>query len=199
MAESHSIVSEPFARTLIKVKAAQLCRRSDFSRSDYDDLRQGMVVYLLEKSHLFDPSRGTLEAFVTNALNTWVKMELRFRARAKRRGNLDALSLDTAAIEFNGETDTLDAIVGETDQQRRTHNDSASSVEAIDLADAVGHAMSQLSDVDRDLLRHVAEHGVLGAAREWSRRSGESVSRRQIEKALARMRHRFEDAGLGRH
>jgi len=198
MAESHSIVSEPFARTLIKVKAAQLCRRSDFSRSDYDDLRQGMVVYLLEKSHLFDPSRGTLEAFVTNALNTWVKMELRFRARTKRRGNLDALSLDTAAIEFNGETDTLDAIVGEADQQRRTHSSSTSSVEAIDLADAVDYAMSRLSDDERDLLRHVAEHGVLGAAREWSRRSGASVSRRQIEKAVARMRHRFEDAGLDR-
>jgi hypothetical protein len=44
-----------------------------------------MRLYLLEKAHLFDPVRGNLEAFVTNAINTWVGMELRYRERDKRR------------------------------------------------------------------------------------------------------------------
>lgn len=197
MAESHRIVSESFTRTLIKIKAAQLCRRSDFSRSDYDDLRQGMLVYLLEKAHLFDPARGSLEAFVTNALNSWVKMELRFRSRMKRRGDLDAVSLEDTAVEFNGDADSLDAIVGEADQQRRTRSVPMSPIDLIDLGDAVRHALAQLSEEDQDLLRHVAKHGVAATAREWSRRRGADVSRRRIENAVARMRQRFEDAGLG--
>ena len=191
------VVSDPFTANLIRRKAAQLCRRSDFSRSDYDDLRQGMVVYLLEKAHLFDPGRGTLEAFVINAVNTWVRMELRFRARLKRRGEAGAASLEGTSVEFNGEADTLDALVGEADLQRRTHRAGLSPLDRVDLADAVRHALSGLSPSERDLLRHVAEHGVAGTAREWSRRAQRTVSRRRIQNAVARMRQRFEDAGLG--
>ena len=197
MAEPDRIVTDPFTRTLLKIKAAQLCRRSDFSRSDYDDLRQGMVLYLLEKAHLFDPDRGTLEAFVTNALNTWVKMELRFRGRLKRRGDHEALSLEGTAVEFNGGTDTLDALVGEADRHRRTGDAPLSPIEWVDLSDAVGHAASRLSPAELELLKHVADHGVAATAREWARRRGRAASRRQIEGAVSRMRSRFEDAGLG--
>ncbi|MEL6740295.1 MAG: hypothetical protein AAFP26_06535 [Planctomycetota bacterium] len=43
MAQGHPVVSDPFTAKLTRIKAAQLCRRRDFSRSDYDDLSQGMV------------------------------------------------------------------------------------------------------------------------------------------------------------
>jgi hypothetical protein len=197
MAERHKVVTDPFTRTLIKIKAAQLCRRSDFSRSDYDDLRQGMLLYLLEKEHLFDPQRGTLEAFVTNAINTWVGLELRFRGRDKRRGNIEAISLEGTAIEFNGETDTLDALVGDADLQRRTHAHSRSPIDLLEIAEAVRHAFGNLTSAEQILLVHVAEHGVASTAREWTRRTRRKVSRRQVENAIARMRQRFEDSGLG--
>ena len=50
MAESHDVVSDPFTVTLIRIKARQLCRRSDFSRSDYDDLRQELEQYKVGES-----------------------------------------------------------------------------------------------------------------------------------------------------
>jgi hypothetical protein len=197
MADSHSIVTDPFTRTLIKIKAAQLCRRSDFSRSDYDDLRQSMALYLLEKAHLFDPDKGTMEAFVTNALNTWVGMELRFRARQKRCDGYGAVSLEGTTVEFDGETSTLDVLLHESDLERRTGRCSTSPFEVIDRDEAVHHAFSKLSPEEQELLKHVAEHGVSSAAREWSRRTGRDVSRRQIDNAIALMRVRFEEAGLG--
>lgn len=189
--QKQSIVSDPFTVTLIRIKARQLCRRSDFSRSDYDDIRQSMRLYLLEKAHLFDPVRGNLEAFVTNAINTWVGMELRYRERDKRRESYKAVSLERTPVECDGDVTTLGAVLLEEDGLRRTQTDPLSSVDQLELREAVQHAMQNLQPEDRAILTHVAEHGVASAARAFSR------SRRQVLNAIARARVHFEKAGLG--
>jgi len=192
MVERHDIVSDPFTVTLIRIKARQLCRRSDFSRSDYDDIRQSMRLYLLEKAHLFDPARGSLEAFVTSAINTWVQMELRYRERNKRRESYKTLSLERTPVECDGDVTTLGQVLLEEDGQRRNQSDDLSSVAQLELRDAVQHAMQNVSPEDRAILVHAAEHGVASAARAFGR------SRRQVVNALARVRVEFEKAGLGR-
>lgn len=191
MAESHDIVSDPFTDTLISIKARQLCRRSDFSRSDYDDIRQSMRLYLLEKAHLFDPARGNLEAFVTKAINTWVGMELRHRERDKRRESFKAVSLERTPVECDGDITTLGAVLLEEDGRRRTQTYLLPSVEQLELREAVEHAMQNVQPEDRAVLIHAAEHGVASAARAFSR------SRRQVLNAMARARVHFEKAGLG--
>ena len=191
MAESNDIVSDPFTDTLISIKARQLCRRSDFSRSDYDDIRQSMRLYLLEKAHLFDPARGNLEAFVTKAINTWVGMELRHRERDKRRDSFKAVSLERTPVECDGDITTLGAVLLEEDGRRRTQTYPMPSVEQLELREAVEHAMQNVQPEDRAVLIHAAEHGVASAARAFSR------SRRQVLNAMARARVHFEKAGLG--
>lgn len=191
MAERRDIVSDPFTVTLIRIKARQLCRRSDFSRSDYDDIRQSMRLYLLEKAHLFDPVRGNLEAFVTNAINTWVGMELRYRERDKRRESYKAVSLEGTPVECNGDVTTLGQVLLEEDGRRLTQTDPQSPVEQLELREAVQHAMQNVQPEDRAILIHAAEHGVASAARAFGQ------SRRQVLNALARARIHFEKAGLG--
>lgn len=191
MAESHDIVSDPFTDTLISIKARQLCRRSDFSRSDYDDICQSMRLYLLEKARLFDPARGNLEAFVTKAINTWVGMELRHRERDKRRESFKAVSLERTPVECDGDITTLGAVLLEEDGRRRTQTYPLPSVEQLELSEAVEHAMQNVQPEDRAILIHAAEHGVASAARAFSR------SRRQVLNAMARARVHFEKAGLG--
>ncbi|MEW6198079.1 MAG: hypothetical protein AB1601_05365 [Planctomycetota bacterium] len=191
MAERHDIVSDPFTVTLIRIKARQLCRRSDFSRSDYDDIRQSMRLYLLEKAHLFDPVRGNLEAFVTNAINTWVGMELRYRERDKRRESYKAVSLEGTPVECDGDVTTLGQVLLEEDGRRLTQTDPQSPVEQLELREAVQHAMQNVQPEDRAILIHAAEHGVASAARAFGR------SRRQVLNTLARARIHFEKAGLG--
>jgi hypothetical protein len=186
-----AVVTHPFTINFVQIKAGQLCRRSDFSRSDSEELQQGMVLYLWKKAHLFDPARGNIEAFVTNALTSWVGMELRRRSRLKRRCDYQAISLERTTIECDGDTDSLDSVISESDQERRTQRSGLSPIEMIALREALTHGMGRLSARDRELLLHVAEHGVASAARK------SRVSRRQIENAIARMRSRFEDAGLG--
>jgi len=191
MATRHDIVSHPFTASLIKRKAAQLCRRTDFSRSDSEDLQQEMSLYLLEKARLFDADRGALEAFVTTAINSWVAMHLRHRAREKRRDGFRAASLEGTIIEHDGEADTLGSVVNEADLRRRTRGSGASPLDMVDLRDEAQAVLAALDPEERMLLALVAEHGPAGAARRLN------LSRRKVEGALAQMRARFEDKGLG--
>jgi len=192
MTSSHDVVSNPFTVTLIRIKARQLCRRSDFSQSDFDDLQQDMRLYLLEKEHLFDPARGNLEAFVTNCINTWVAMHLRYRKREKRHESYKAVSLDRTPVECDGDITTLGAVLLEEDGRRLTQTCPISPTEQFELSEALGHVMQGLEPDDQALLIHVAEHGVASAAESLG------ISRRQVDNAMARIRRRAEKAGLGR-
>lgn len=191
MASSHTIVSAPFTVTLISFKAAQLCRRSDFSRSDREDLEQAMRLYLLEKARLFDPARGNLEAFVTNALKTWVAMELRYRTRDKRSESYRAVSLEGTPVECEGDVTCLGAVLLEEDGNRRTQVDSISPPEQFELREAIDHVMSSLDPKDQALVASVAANGITATAKAMG------VSWRQVANALARIRGEFEKAGLG--
>ncbi len=190
MPSSHEIVSHPFTVNFIQIKARQLCRRSDFSLSDCEDLQQEMRLYLLEKAHLFDPQRGNVEAFVTTAINSWVGMHLRYRGRQLRRDSFKATSLERTRVECDGDVTSLGAVLLEEDGQRLTQAEPESPIEDMERREAVEHVMQRLSPEDRALLNHVAEHGVASAARQFN------VSRRQVDNALARMRVLFEEAGL---
>ena len=190
MASSHDVVSNPFTVTIIRAKARQLCRRSDFSRSDYDDLRQDMRLYLIKKARLFDPVRGNIEAFVTKALNTWVAMRLRYHNRDKRRESYKVVSLDRTFVECEGDITTLGKVLLEEDGRRLTQTCPISAVERFELSEAIEHAMQNLEPEDRALLIQVTEHGVTGAAKSLG------VSYRQVANAMKRIRGIFKKMGV---
>ncbi|GJQ30462.1 MAG: hypothetical protein HBSAPP03_23460 [Phycisphaerae bacterium] len=180
-----TVVSHPFTSELIRRKAAHLCRRPGFSRTDEEDLRQEMSLYLWTKARLFDAQRGNIEAFVNTALTSWVAMELRRRRRIKRRDGFRAISLEGTFVECDGQLDSLASVTGEADHLRRTGRDTVNFIEHIEVLEAYRAIDAALTRRERALLRDVIDHGVAGAAR--IRR----VSRRQIDRALAAIRNRF--------
>lgn len=182
------IVSHPFTITLIQVKAHQLCRRSDFSWSDADDLQQDMRLYLLEKAHLFDPERGNIEAFITQALNCWVAMRLRYRNRDKRRDSFKLVSLEATTNDGEGD---LGGSLLEDDGRRRMQAAGVSPIEAFEQREAIAHVMQSLAPNDRVLLADIAASGVAGAMKKHH------LTRRQVNAILSRLRPAFEEAGLG--
>ena len=190
MLSRQEVVSDPFTVTLIRIKARQLCRRSDFYKSDCEDLQQDIRLYLLEKAHLFDPVRGNIEAFVTNAINTWVAMRLRYRNREKRRESYKVISLERTRVECDGDLTALGVILVEDDGRRLSQTYTVPAAERFELREAIDHAMGNLDPKDREMLAHVAENGVTSAAKAFG------VSRRQVDNAVARARTHFEKAGL---
>ncbi len=187
---NHSIVSEPFTVTHISIKARQLCRRSDFSGSDYEDLRQGMRLYLMERARLFDPVRGNLEAFVTKAIASWVAMQLRDRRRSKRCLNLKAISLERNKVEDDGVVTSLGDVLPEDDGRRLAQVFQSSAIEQLELRDALEHLMAQLNPNERALLICVAEIGRKPAAHKLG------MSWRQVANVMTGIRTIFENSEI---
>ncbi|MCL4199574.1 MAG: hypothetical protein KJZ69_18925 [Phycisphaerales bacterium] len=196
METRHDVVNHPCTADLIKTKARQLCRRSDFPSSDLDECEQEMRIYVWRKSHLYDPARGCVEAFVNTALRSWIGMELRRRHRHKRWNGRPTISIERTKIECDGDAASLGSMLGEADGPRHTLRSRPAPLDLLILQERVRHGLAQLTPEERDLLHHVAEYGVVSAAREWSERLGRPFSRRQISNEMARIRLRFGDPRL---
>jgi len=190
MAESHPVVSHPYAATLIRIKARQLCRRTDFTRCEVEDLQQSMWAYLIEKAVLYDPARGNLEAFITTLVNTWVGMELRRRSREKRRQAHYNASLDTTMVKHEGDEVPLGATLGEADLLRRLGRQPESQTDRYVVREAILHAVKQLSAEQQELLADVLDSDITTAAE----RHGVSPS--TVRRRLNKMREAFRDAGF---
>lgn len=196
METRHDVVDHPSTAELIKTKARQLCRRTDFSTSDVDECEQEMRIYVWRKSHLYDPARGSVEAFVTTALQSWIGMELRCRHRLKRWNGSPTISIEGTKIECGGDATTLGAVLGEADGRRHTFRHRLTPLELLILQECIRQGLSRLLPEERDLLHHVAEHGVASAAREWTKRLGFPFSRRQVGNEMKRIRRKFDDPRL---
>jgi len=184
------IVTSYFTRHFIGIKANQLCSRSDFSPTDLEDLEQSMRLHLLRKAHLYDPKRGRMEAFVKKVLSNWVAMQLRHLKRRNRRKPSRTVSLERTSVRCEGNITTLGSILLEEDGRRLSQTECLSSLEQYELHEAIEHAMGNLQPEDRAIAIYVADHRILSASRKFG------ISRRQIKKAMDRVRHQFEKSGL---
>jgi len=181
-----NVVSHPFTAELIRQKARKLARKPGFSRSDEEDLSQGMYLYLWERSRLFDPKRGTIEAFVITAVTSWEGMEHRRRRAKKRRDGFHVLSLESTVVACDGDLDALASVLDERDGVRLTGRDSKSLLDELEIRDEYRLVIARLTKREQQLLRDVIELGVAGTARK------RRVSRRRIDRLVAQIRERFD-------
>src|SRR5690606_30987232 len=143
---------------------------------------------------LFDPARGTPEAFVAMACDSWGRQEIRRRSRQKRAGDYTSLSLNGMLLEHDGDLLSLDRVLTAADLDRRHQRATSPPTEQIDRRDAIERAMEQLSPGVQALLWRVAEVGSTQAAREMSQRLGRRVTRHQVDRIVRAARPFFEAA-----
>jgi RNA polymerase sigma factor (sigma-70 family) len=188
MAPSHEFHSDPSVRTIIKKKARQLCRRSECSRSDFDDLCQEMHLHLLRKAHLFDPARACPMAFAQQAINSYAAMHLRAARRTKRRGRNEAISIDGIHIVVSGIKVPLADALDEGDQLRSRGGERITAIERIDLRDAICAAIRSMTPEQQRLFVAVCRHRIRGARRQRDLWNGRMASFRRIHAAVDELR-----------
>ena len=77
-----------YARTLIRVKASQLARRPEFSKSDREDIEQDLAIQIYLKTAQYDSNRSSLNTFLARVVDSSVAMMIRDRGRLKRGGGV---------------------------------------------------------------------------------------------------------------
>ncbi len=174
---------------LVRHKARQLIRRPEFTASDRTDIEQELFLDLLTRLPRFDATRAKRTTFVDRVVNNRVATLLEARTAAKRNPARCVASLDADANDDEGHAEpvwaTLDQRMGRSDG--RTPRDDA---RLRDLRFDVGAAMSDLPEDLRDLAGHLSRQTPTEVAR------ANGVPRRTVRDRIARIRGRFERAGL---
>ena len=91
------ILDDPDVQDQVIRMARRLRRRCRDDSSDLKDHEQDLRLYLIQQEPKYDPSRGSVGAFVCVLLDSYVMMHIRSRLTRRRRGRLPLarLSEDT--------------------------------------------------------------------------------------------------------
>jgi len=178
-----------YAKSLIKYKARQLTRKPEFSRSDEEDVAQELTVYLLTRAHLFDPNRALSKTFADRVIKSAIAMMLRDRRRLKRAPGFSAQSIEQTGARPDEPVDTLRDALTEADLRRRL----GTAVDDHNRSEAIAAVLEAFQSLPSDL-QDLCHRLIAGSEAATAREMG--ISRRQLRKAIERIRVHFESTGL---
>lgn len=162
---------DPVVVALVRRAAASLCRRHIFPWADRPDLEQDLMQHVDRARSRFRPARGSWRAYAGTVVARRAASLARDRAARKRGPYPVGLTADVA-------------------RDRRRQTASTDPAETVPLALTVAAVLADAPPALRALAERL-EHEPLAAA---ARALG--IGRGAARGRLARLRRRFEDAGL---
>jgi len=173
-----------FAKWFINRKAKQLIGRAGFTKDDLEDLKQDLVLDLLQRRCQFDPQRAKWNTFVVMVVEHRVAAILEYRTAAKRNSRREQCSLNDSVSDHEGNTverhETLDAdFLGRGDKKP---GDMGVDVQAV---------IEGLPPSLQVLCAHLQKKTPAELARELG------VPRMTLYGDIKRLKAAFERAGLG--
>jgi RNA polymerase sigma-70 factor (ECF subfamily) len=184
-------ILDGYARDVIRHKARQLIGKYGFTRDDYDDLQQEMMLDLLRRLGKYDPSRAGLSTFVARIVDRKVSTLIRHQRQEKRDYRRPVCSLDAQVEDQDGQARGLDEVLSQDAFDDEVARHDRPSAERLDLRLDLSLVLDELPDDLRQLALRLQTRTVAEIARELG------VPRSTLyEKGIARLRKIFEDKGL---
>ena len=176
---------------LVRQKARQLVRKPGLKPEDQADLEQDLLLEVWERLNGFDPEQATLTNFLETTLNFKARNILRDRCAAKRDFQRDECSLDEIIPMGDEGMAPRSQIFAEEARYAHTQTQRLSELEQTELAMDLETVLANLSEDLKELCALLPNFSL----REIAQRQGRS--RRHVSLDVARLRHVFEEAGLG--
>lgn len=184
-------ILDGYAREVIRHKARQLIGKYGFTRDDYDDLQQEMMLDLLRRLGKYDPSRAGLSTFVARVVDRKVSTLIRHQRQEKRDYRRHVCPLDAQIEDQDGQQRGLDEVLSQDAFDEEIARYDRPEAERIDLRLDLSLVLDDLPEDLRHLARRLQTRTVAEIARELG------VPRSTLyEKGIARLRKIFEDNGL---
>lgn len=184
-----------YAIKRIHFKARQLLGKYGFTQSDFDDLRQELLLYVLKQMPKFDGDRADVRVFITSVVDRRIaniidEQEAECRDYRRVERSLDDWVPDDGdggegeTWTTRGKTITEDEARAHLCQARRSRQELA------ELGMDISKVLDRLSPRDRQLCLLLKEHNVS----EVSRRIG--LSRWSVHQRIKAIRQAFVDAAI---
>lgn len=181
---------DSFASQLIRQKARQLVQHPGFSKSDCPDIEQELAIEPVQKFCQFDPERARETTFVARVIENKIVSLIRARQAEKRHFRRNDKSLNESVKDGDGgaveQAQTVDAATAKRHTGQAPRSDEEVTRLKLDINEVLETLPADLGKLAK-LLTEMSEYAA-------SQQLGKS--RRQVAKDVARLRERFEDAGL---
>ena len=181
---------DSFASQLIRQKARQLVRHPGFSKSDRPDIEQELAIELVQKYVQFDPERARETTFIARVIEHKAVSLVRARQAEKRHFRRNGKSLNENVSDGEGgaveRAQTVDAANAKRHTGQAPRSDEQVARLKLDIDEVLETLPADLKKLAK-MLTGMTEYAA-------SRQLGKS--RRQVANDVARLRERFEDAGL---
>ncbi len=179
-----------YAIGLIRLKARQLARIEGFAPQDIEDIRQDLILDLLERLPKFDPTKATYNTFTARIIDRKVAKLIRHRNSQMRDPRREACSLNDRVHDNDGETVERSQTIAAEEADRRLGRRVRSDLETAELALDVEAVLKRLPDNMHRLCELLKTGSIADAARAMG------VPRTTLNDHVKKLREFFEAAGL---
>jgi RNA polymerase sigma factor (sigma-70 family) len=156
---------DPLIKQLIRKKALRLTGRARLGPEDVEDLTQDFRAELLQKLSAFDPSKGSMPAFIHMLIDRFFNKWLRHRF-AQRRNPQRVVSLDMPFRNDEGLWTDLGKTIADGIHDKRLGLRPRSDEERAELRNDVGAVLQGLAHELRAVADQLMEKSASDAARE---------------------------------
>ncbi len=178
-----------FTRGIIRRKIKQLIGRAGFTRQDWEDLEQDMILRVLQSLRSFDPTQAHRNKFITAVVERYVANILRDK-QARKRDHLRITSINVMInITEEGPTE-LAQTIGQRELDARRGRHPRSDEELAQLVRDMAESISKLPAELRVLAERLKTESVSDIARDMG------IPRTTINEIVRRLRWRFGNGGL---
>jgi RNA polymerase sigma factor (sigma-70 family) len=155
---------DPLIQQLIRRKARRLSGRARLGPEDVDDLKQDFRAELLQKLSAFDPSKGSMPAFIHMVIDRFFTKWLRHRF-AERRNPKHVVSLDMPVRNDEGLWTDLGKTIADGIHDKRLGLRARSDEERADLRNDVDAVLQKLAHELRAVADQLMDKSASAAAR----------------------------------
>lgn len=170
-------------------KARQLAARSEFSPADREDLAQELLLHVIRRAPKFDPSKGSIQAFIATLIARRAASLLRREMAAKRDAH-QCCSLNMLIRADDGTRVELASTITEDAPDPRLFKRSRHSQHRVEMASDIATVLSRLPDDMRQLCERLKRESLSAAARSMG------IPRSTLATRLSKLRKTFAAAGL---
>jgi RNA polymerase sigma-70 factor (ECF subfamily) len=149
----------------IRRRARQLARTAGFAAQDIEDIRQDLIVDLLERLPKFDPAKASYNTFVTHVVDSKVATLIRDRNCKKRDPRREQRSLNECIDDGEGGSVEHVQTIAAEEADRRLGRQARSDQETVELALDIEEVPKRLPDNLRRLCELLKTGSIADAAR----------------------------------
>jgi RNA polymerase sigma-70 factor (ECF subfamily) len=174
----------------IRHRARQLARTEGFAAQDIEDIRQDLIVDLLERLPKFDPTKATLNTFAVRVVEGKIRKLLRDHNCEKRDPRREECSLNECVDDGEGGSVERIQTIAADETDRWLGRQARSDQETAELALDVEEVLKRLPDNLRRLCEFLKTGSIADAARAMG------VPRTTLHDHVKQLREVFEAAGM---